>query len=581
VLRLPQMKKSGIEPTSRTYTTLVNAYAGVNHAQDISRFTPLQPLESKILQRITTIYNQSQTHISECVEALEQQRRSNSDLGIRGDQDLVEEEEDAEGNTDEEEISLGPMNAYLKFLCKYGRWDDMERIYLAMDTEGPLAPDNITYSLMFSALLSRQQQQKVEFASPITAPKPGEARSPTPKPVDVGSTARPMWERAVRQIHPINRELRLGARQIDTELALLAMQCLLAGQTPDQRLAIALIPFLWDLPTPGSTVVASSTPRSEREIPRSNAKEVPPYMLSLPRLAIDSRAAKTILSMLNRANQATLAAHYAEHLLNTPDLRRHIDWGVLQTCIHALSNTGNIDSILHILDTYQPTTGVDGWPRHIWTNALTAARWSTKFPAALQIFRRMTHLSPGFEHGSPTKFTWTPPNRQPVDIQGRRWIPPRPLQPDAKSMSLLLKTAMSRDNLREIRQAWTVLCHYPLNSFFLIPRNELRDRGLTRDISLLPPFNDELSVPMSKSLMIALEWRLILARDVETVAERILDALMSREEVRTVDEIRKVMGEVARVWGGRMGVHRGGSRVQVSEDEEEDGQELGRNRAVG
>ena len=389
------------------------------------------------------------------------------------------------------------------------------------------------------------------------------------KPSDIGPAASTMWDRAVRQYHSPNagHGTGTGTKRIDNELALLALQCLLAGRPADRRLATALIPFLWNLPAPGSTIVASS----ERSAPRANMSEIPQYMQLFPALTLDSRTGKTLLSMLGRTNHLSLAAYYAEHLLDSPQLLNIIDWGVLQACIHMLSNTGKVDRIVDILDSFQPPTGEDGWPRHVWWNALTAARWSAKFPAALTIFRRMTHLPNGIEDNRPNRYTWAAPNQKPVDSQGRRWIPPRPMPPDAKSISLFLKTAIGANSLRAARQAWTVFCHYPLQTFFVIPRNETKGR----EVSLLPPFEDG-PAEVSPGLAVAAEWRVILARDVEGIAERILEAVMSGEEVKRVNETRRMMSEIAKVWGAKLGTVKGGDRMPGEEQEvglEEEGTE--------
>jgi hypothetical protein len=81
------------------------------------------------------------------------------------------------------------------------------------------------------------------------------------------------------------------------------------------------------------------------------------------------------------------------------------------------------------------------------------------FEAALAIFRRMTHLAPGAEEGEVKGlYEAKTPNGKPVDSLGTKWARDAPIQADAKAMSLLLKTALSRD-WRDVHRAMMVFFH--------------------------------------------------------------------------------------------------------------------------
>jgi hypothetical protein len=560
------MKKRGITPTSRTYTTLINAYAGVNHSGIQSTYNPYIKPEARIMQRIVTIYNESQTLISQRVAELTQMQQMQqtpqpSDVGLAGSTKLrvqgdvlKSSEEVAQEKADiEADISLGPSNAYLKFLSRFGMWAQMDRIHLAMDITGPLAPDNITYSTLFSGLLSRLAEQTEKRYTP--AIESGKVSRREVRNEEIGAAARSLWDSAIRQFYKDGTPSSDSSRRVDEEMALLAMQALLKGRPADERLVATLIPFIWDLPVPNAIVVASHSPGILNPVGRKANDDIPQSMRSIPAIPITLRAATSIVSMLNKAEKHVLSAHYAQHFLQLASLKPHIDFAFLRSSIHALSNTGQVQSIIAILDSYQPPTGTTGWPVYVYDNALTAARWSGDFIGALNVYRRLTHLPIGVEDGLPQakwgKYTWSLPNGNPTDVKGVTWFKPAAQKPTPKTMSLFLKSAL-HNRLPSImvtncRKAWNIFINYSLEEFFVIPAKEVGGEEIRNYAMMAGGPGGYISGGLAR----AAEWRVALAGDVLRICELLEEGGVGR--VPRVAETKAVMEGILKHWGARGG----------------------------
>jgi hypothetical protein len=579
------MKKRGLEPDSRTYTTMINAYAGVNHSGTMADYNPYIKPDNRTMQRIVGIYNESQQHISEQVAKLVQLQRPaqdpEPDIGLTGKVHLREEkrrENPTETVIDEKavieaDISLGPSNAYLKVLNRYGMWSQMERIHLAMDQTGPLAPESITYATLFSGLLNRIAEQTEKRYTPALTSGLVVPREPL-RLEEVGAAARSLWDSAVRQFYKDGyTPPESSSRRIGEEMALLAMQALLKGRPADERLAVALIPFLWNLPSPESVAVASAIqPSTPKLSNRTTSEEIPSFMRRIPPLPITIRSASSIVIMLSKAQKSNLASFYAQHFLSLPALQPQIDYSFLRSCIHSLSNTRDVQPIIDILDTYQPPVGNNGWPEYVYANALNASRWACDFPTALNIFRRYTHIPHGVEDGRPqdnwVKYQWSFPNGKPTDKLGMRWMKPLPQKPSAKIMSLLAKTAVSVKGHRavegNVRKYWNIFNGYSLEEFFVIPIEEQGSGGFRAEqegekemIKRIDMMREGLGVrgdmKVDKYLGKALEWRVKLARDLVGICERLEEVegpASGQGRKRRVGEVKEVMAGIIRSWGG-------------------------------
>jgi hypothetical protein len=428
------MKKRGFKPTSRTFTTLLNAYAGLRHSDDTADRRGPRTAEPKTVSRVSILYDQARTYLSAQEAELHRLENENDpdELGLKT-QALVDRDDDI--HSSEVDINIGPTNAYLKFLAKFGMLREMEKVFTAMPTSGPLSPDSITYSAMFSALYD-------------TLAKRSDGAAPT------GLTAVGLWNQACRQFGSDSASAHHEKRSIDEALVLMALKCLSRGDQTSQRKAMEIVEGIWPLPRPASTDIRTL---SQCRLTRLDTP--------LPKLPLTIRAATTIMAICPKP---TDRSHYAHLFLDKPELQSSIDTHFLITAIRALSETGDVQAVLDILNSHQPRQP-NQWPSSVWHDALTAARWSLSeeqgmrnqpdFEAALAIFRRMTHLPPGAEEGEVKGlYEAKTPNGKPVDGEGTKWARDAPIQADAKAMSLLLKTALSR-GWRDVHRAMMVFFH--------------------------------------------------------------------------------------------------------------------------
>ena len=539
---------------------MLNAYAGARHMDSTLTFNPAEKPTERKWQRILSIYNESQANISACITQLQaaKEKQPDAELGVAGLTDLSEENNHQYQNQSEQikelqdQINVMPTNAYLKLLARWGMWAQMEKVHVAMDTEGQLSPNARTYTIILDALLNRRAQQNERRYAHAK-----DDLSTFMTPDDFGNTARALWDEAVRRFHPAipSEDFKPDPeRQIDEELALLAMRAFLSGRPTDQRLATSLIPYIWDLPEPTSALPASMTASmSAKSTERRTDTEIPHYMREIPRLKPTIRSASSLLVMLGRANKVTLAATWARHFISLPELRAKMDFQFVRSVIHALGSDGDIEKINEIMSQYQPPTGKGGYHVYIWENALMAARQRADFPAALDAFRRMTHLPWGTEDGVPKEqrkpYVWTRPAGKEADAQGHQYYKPDPISPTAKTLSLLFKAAFGAkapDMMdRNARKAFNVFTAFSIPDLFTIPESDYK-RG--KSIDMMSDSADAFEGEIHSSLVHAAEWRLALAKDVARAIELMLERAQLTEK-RPLWELKEKMITVSRTWG--------------------------------
>lgn len=513
------MKKRGVRPTSRTFTTLLNAYAGLAHSGiEAGQFTPSHPPELRTIDRVRVVYEQSQAHIR---AEMAKGEPDDDGLGATG----------KSGNVRENQINVLPTNAYLKFLARFGMWDEMERVFLAMDVAGPLAPDQRTYFTMLKTIANITVYNSHALEDSIL---------PT---INVGSATRGYWDRAVRQLSPKPGRKNLDdSRKIDEALVLAALQCFSLGGPADHKIVEQLIPRLYRLPVPGQPASSGNT--------ISTASDLPDAWAYLPSFPLSVATATTLMSVLKRMDRKSLTSHYTHILLEDKRLQKDFDLPALRAAVHNLADAGDADAAIAVLDMYQPPSGKDGWPLDVWHAVLSAARWSTDWEVALSMFRRMVHLPNGIElgeHGTP--YNWTPPNGNKLDIRGRPWIASRPMPADVRSIDLLLKTALAaqrNSGIKPLRQAVTIFEHFATDTW-TVTSNIVDSRGRhVRDdnVDLLQDSQGD----MTKSTKRSIAERLDLAADLETATERLLEVPKSDQDRERLIAMQKKAQRVQRNW---------------------------------
>lgn len=478
-----QMKKRGYKPNSRTFTTLLNAYAGVRHSFDLGETRSAPSIEARSKSRVSIIYDQAQAYLSAKMEEVEAATRWNDpdELGLATD---AEPDEVKIDSTLMHDVNVGPTNAYLKFLASARMYNEMDKVFVAMPTIGPLSPDTITYTTMFSALYD-----SLNARARLTSDRP-----------QYSTTPNGIWARMCRQFLSESADKTDTSRSPDQTVVLVALKCLARSDQRSQRLVMDLIDTIWN-------------------VPRPNASEPPmlrgPSGYTIPQLPLTLRAATTIMSVCPKP---TDRSHYAHVFLNRSDLQKQLDTPFLIAAIRALSETGDIRDVCEILDNYQPRQP-NHWPISVWHDSLTAARWSKSeeqgmrtqpdFDAALAVFRRMTHLPPGVEGGHREgDYRILPPNGEPKDIRGIMWAKTPPIAPDAKALSLLIKTSLGR-GWREVEQAIRVYDYY-----------QTAEGGPCGERS------------EADSDIRGRQWDQELAKDVQRACERLLERQLPPDQVR-------------------------------------------------
>ncbi|KAI1796320.1 hypothetical protein LXA43DRAFT_880376 [Ganoderma leucocontextum] len=191
------MKRRGIKPILRTFTSLMAAFLRVPSWED----------RTKILQNVHKTYD----NFLEYIEL------------VKGH------------NPDSPEYSIAPINAYLSILARAGQQQRMFDVYNSLDS-GPLAPTNITYTVVLGAL------GHSSMATPGDTPAARAVRERN------ASDARLVWRQLTKRLEEDG-----AAVQVDAHLVANFIQALALGRPADQVVAFDVLREYVGLAKPGES----------------------------------------------------------------------------------------------------------------------------------------------------------------------------------------------------------------------------------------------------------------------------------------------------------------------------------------
>ncbi|KAI0921262.1 hypothetical protein AcV7_003496 [Taiwanofungus camphoratus] len=190
------MKRRGFAPNTRTFTTM---FAGFMAMEQWSSHT-------RQLQHMHTLFENYRDYMQ-----------------------TVKEHDPSSS-----ELSVAPVAAYIRILADAGRYQEMFDVYYAMDEEGPLAPNQFTFTALIQALSSRKVSQGTESSA---------ANIRTQNASDV----KLLWRQMQKCIE------RNSSFQVDSHLIAFTLSTLSGGRPTDHLFAFDIIRDYLGLAKPGET----------------------------------------------------------------------------------------------------------------------------------------------------------------------------------------------------------------------------------------------------------------------------------------------------------------------------------------
>jgi hypothetical protein len=371
------MKRRGFSPTTRTFQTM---FMGLSRIEDWST-------HSKQLDNARSVYDSFQRHMTS-----------------------VKKDDSASA-----ELSVGPLAAYIKILGNAGYYQELFDVYYAMDTEGPLAPDQFVYTAIFQALSVSGKQDRIK----------------------VSADAKLLWNQMQKASH------KSPGFQIDAFLITSALIALSRGRPADQSLAFQIIRDYFGLTTPDD----------------------PPSTGTIP-LTPQSFAA--VLLLCSQSEKYHLCDHFLLQVKKRPEAlggasildRAHLE-EVLKARL-SLKDSGTALYCLELLEWMlrEEITGRSGpkiRPALSTYNVVLTACWrDADWRSAARTFDLMTgYHSHDFMDGA-------------VSVTPRldKRAPGRNLVPNAETLSTLVRTALASHSRANVRQCLRIVGYLGVDDLF-------------------------------------------------------------------------------------------------------------------
>ncbi|KAI0832487.1 hypothetical protein BC628DRAFT_1335602 [Trametes gibbosa] len=324
-----------------------------------------------------------------------------------------------EHNPSSPEISVVPINIYITILSKNGNYSEAFDVYNALEEEGPLSPDLITYTTMLRTMYRRSLM--VEDEEQVTNIRERCA-----------SDARLLWRQLTKRIEG-GSDIGLDAIVISSVLQVLAL-----GRPADHIIAFDIIRDYLGLAKPGETA-----PVAQVE-------------LSAPLV-------QDILWLCNKAQKYRLCLHFVQQLMDRrPGLldRGHFDH--VLTAYGSLSAMGSVTEASRALQTVEwmlereKTDGPRIRPGLATYTLVLVVCWRAKdWETAIRTVELMTGLrAEDFsDEGTRLPARADSTNAPPANGNGKRVR----FTPDAAAMSCLVRTALESGDEPSMRQCARVV----------------------------------------------------------------------------------------------------------------------------
>jgi hypothetical protein len=391
------MKKRGIKPTTRTWGTLLTYFPKT-----------LQTSPEKVLSRYTLIYDEAQAKLAAHLNADEQ---VSPELA-----EGLEEVELASTSTPfqqhlrtEPEAFERPQfvtNQYIQLLAHFERYDEILRVLTSMPQTGEGAPDAITYTVIFNALMNRGANNADGSVS------------------NEKSAVRSVWEKMIEQQKSLGEQK--AKPVLDNQNAILGLRALSTGSEADRNLAFVALPRLFGMSRPGESVAAQSSGNLKIRAP----------------LELNERAVETILTLCLGLKRDVDASHYVRQFLARKPLVAQFSGRHWQLIMAALANAHDREACEMVLERFGPAVNQSAWPYQCYASLFKSAKWTRDFDGFMRLLEKHVKLPSAYQVSEAV-----------LSEKGRQL---RQIVPTLEIAVLMLETALASKQISSIRRALRV-----------------------------------------------------------------------------------------------------------------------------
>ncbi|TFK55699.1 hypothetical protein OE88DRAFT_1672547 [Heliocybe sulcata] len=372
------MKRRGVQPTTKTYDTMLY---GLSYIQNWDEWTLL-------LENAHYLYDNLMKHY-ELVKQVDPESK---------------------------ELEIDPLASYIRILASIGDYQKIWDIYRALDKDGPLAPNNIIYTAMFTALATRKA---IRGQPDWTVPALNAAE------------ARLLWTQMMSHLG--------GSSEFpaDSHTVASVLRCLAYGRAADHLLGMDIAQNVLGLAKPGETP-------------------------SVPKVALHAQSLGAVLALCNNMRAERTCIHFARQVMNKPRKfhdKSMVDRGHINQVLKAyasLAGSGDATAsseAMQLLDWLMREDLKSGggamWPNMQSFNfVLVACQHCKDWQRAIRVFEIMT----GY-HGP----DFLQPSKLPTRRSSRHFY-----FPHATTMTFMGRCALATGDGVNIRQCLRIVRHMQL-----------------------------------------------------------------------------------------------------------------------